>query len=199
MSISNLFENNDALIKCKSINVNGNLLNDGDLIDNGNLTTDGFFKVQKKLFVFGNNEGGNYNILTSTGSGTQPAWRENINGFHLSSGSSTLSGNEFIGQGYINANNNFTNFVVSQPLTIRCFACRVVNAPGIGNSFVFELYKNGIATGFQSTIADLNTTSSSSIFNLAYNQYDVFSMHVILLGLPPLTTCSVVIDYSFNF
>lgn len=197
MSISNLFEDNDYALKCKNLEVSGDTVHDGNLFVVGNMTVQGDTTLNADLKDQFGQSGANYDILTSTGTAT--AWRKNINCQFLSSGPTFLTPNVFMGQGYTDANNNFANFVVSQPLTIQCFACRVVNSPGVGNAWVFELYRNGIATGVIATISDVATVASSPIVNIAINQYEVYSIHVSRIGTATATTGSASIDYIFNF
>lgn len=172
MSVSSLFQENDFTVKCKDLQVAGEL---------------------KDQF---NSGGGNFDIFTSTGTGT--AWRVNINGMHLSSGGALLGPNEFMGQGYMTLNSNFASFVTSQPIIIRCFACRTVLQPLGPSSYTFELYKNGLPTGVTAVIAGDDTTASSAVVNIPLAQYEVYSVFVTLNGSPVPSAGSVTIDYIYQ-
>jgi hypothetical protein len=191
MSIANLFNENDYSIKCKELEVSGDVNYDGNVIFDGNVRING--ELQDVFGVGGNN----YNIFTSTG--TKTAWRENINGFHLSTGPSFITDNEYMGQGYVNPNDNFTNYVVSQPMTICCFAVRATIPPGGADSFIFELHRNGVATGHIATISGLNTVATSPQFNLGLSQFEVFSIKMTIVGSPAVSTGSCTLDYIYNF
>jgi hypothetical protein len=191
MSISNLFSENDYSLKLKNLEVSDNITHDGNVVIDNN------FVINQELIDNTGTAGSNFQVLTSTGS--QIRWRDNISGLILSSGSTTLQTNRYVGQGYLDINNDNASYVVSQPLTVRSFAVRSVSAPGVDNTFDFQLFKNGAPTGLIASITGSSTTAQSPIGNITFSQFDLISVNVILTGLPGLTTGSVAIDYIYNF
>lgn len=68
--------------------------------------------------------------------------------------------------------------------TFRNLYIEIDTAPGSGNSWTFEIYKNGVASGVTLTISDASTSGSDTSNSVSTTAGDYFSLRVTSTGTP---------------
>jgi hypothetical protein len=148
MSISNLFENNDFVLKSKAIDctdVSLSRLIDSNQqlgIDGQVLATDGEIALWKSLDTL-----------------------QSIKYIYFSTGASSLVQDNFIGQGQVNSNFNNVALVIPRNSVIKSIAVLANSELGIGQNYEFILFVNGVNQGTAIVIG------STSNFNITPNLF----------------------------
>lgn len=68
-------------------------------------------------------------------------------------------------------------------ITVSSLSVILTTAPGVGNSYIFTIMKNGVATGVTCTIVDTNL-SAQSVGAVTYSASDTISIQCVPVGTP---------------
>lgn len=148
------------------------------LVGTGNLVVDGNMHLTNGFRDSTNSLGTNGQILSSTGVATQ--WISNIKHIYCQSATNVASGN------YIGISGNSVLYfnsaiLVANSMNLDQLDITVGAAPGVGNSYQFILYKNGIITANSITISN-NATSGNIAFLEPMIAGDTFSVRLNIIG-----------------
>ncbi len=101
----------------------------------------------------------------------------------------------FIGPGTELSAYNQTFAIANNNITFLGLGCGVDVAPGIGNSWIFTLYKNGSATSLITTLSD-NNISAFSNGSVSLVQGDTFAVSVVSISTPNTAQGAVTLSYN---
>jgi len=78
----------------------------------------------------------------------------------------------------------YEHMVVSTPGTLKNLYVHTTQAPGIGNTVEYEVYKNGVATGLKVTITGANTSGNDIVNTVNVAAGDTIVMHRNEISVP---------------
>ncbi len=82
------------------------------------------------------------------------------------------------------------------PGVIDGMAVSLGTAPGVGNSRIYTLYKNGILTALVVTITGTNTTGSVTSAAVSFTNTDVWNIRLEIIGTPASTQGNLSLDWA---
>lgn len=92
---------------------------------------------------------------------------------------------------------NMQSIGIPTDCTIRNLRIDLKNAPGVGNSRTFRIYKNGVKTGLGPiTISGTNTTATITGVDLKCYQWSTLEVRHTLTGSPAFTQLTYCVEYE---
>ncbi len=89
-----------------------------------------------------------------------------------------------------------TRVPMPTPGVIDGMAVSVGTAPGVGNSRIYTLYKNGSSTALTVTISGTNTTGNMTGAAISFANTDVWNLRLEITGTPASTQSNLSLDWA---
>lgn len=159
-----------------------------------NITTNANITLNGAVFDHTSSAGISNQVLTTDGANvTWTSLPSNINRIFYQSGGTCLNGN-FIGLGYNNASYFEGCLLAASSMNLTNIQIKTNIAPGIGNTYYFQLYVNGGVIANLGSINDLDVFVSTNLINIIGSS-DTFAIILQYNGAPLDPVVSMTLSY----